>query len=52
MENLQKIISEIIAEFIPDFILLNLKKTDIIIENMSMRGFGTEKRRSARSSLK
>jgi len=40
------------AKFIPDFILLNLKKTDIIIENMSMRGFGTEKRRSIYPYLK
>ena len=40
------------AKFIPDFILLNLKKTDIIIENMSMRGLGTEKRRSIYPYLK
>ena len=40
------------AKFIPDFILLNLKKTDVIIENMSMRGLGTEKRRSIYPYLK
>ena len=40
------------AKFIPDFIILNLKKTDVIIENMSMRGLGTEKRRSIYPYLK
>ena len=40
------------AKFIPDFILLNLKKTDVIIENMSMRGLGTKKRRSIYPYLK
>ena len=40
------------AKFIPDFILLNLKKTDVIIENMLMRGLGTEKRRSIYPYLK
>ena len=40
------------AKFIPDFILLNLKKTDVIIENMLMRGLGTEKRRSVYPYLK
>ncbi len=40
------------AKFIPDFILLKLKKTDVIIENMSMRGLGTEKRRSIYPYLK
>ena len=34
------------AKFIPDFIILNLKRTDTIIENMLLRGFGTEARRS------
>ena len=34
------------AKFIPDFIILNLKRTDFIIANMLMRGFGTEARRS------
>ena len=40
------------AKFIPDFILLNLNKTDPIIDNMSMRGLGTEKRRSIYPYLK
>ena len=40
------------AKCIPDFIILNLKKTDVIIENMSMRGLGTEKRRSIYPYLK
>ncbi len=40
------------AKFIPDFIVLNLKRTDVIIENMLMRGFGTEARRSIYPYLK
>ena len=40
------------AKFIPDFIILNLKRTDFIIANMLMRGFGTEARRSIYPYLK
>ena len=40
------------AKLIPDFIVLNLKRTDFIIENMLMRGFGTEARRSIYPYLK
>ena len=40
------------AKFIPDFIILNLKRTDFIIENLLMRGFGTEARRSIYPYLK
>ena len=40
------------AKFIPDFVVLNLKRTDFIIENMLMRGFGTEARRSIYPYLK
>ena len=40
------------AKFVPDFVVLNLKRTDFIIENMLMRGFGTEARRSIYPYLK
>ena len=40
------------AKFIPDFIVLNLKRTDTVIENMLLRGFGTEARRSIYPYLK
>ena len=42
--NMNKIIN--IAKFLPDFILLNLERTDNIIDNMSMRGYGKNARRS------
>ena len=35
-----------IAIFIPDFIIINLQRTENIIENMSMRGYGMHPRRS------
>ena len=42
--NMFKIIN--IAKFLPDFILLNLERTDNILDNMSMRGYGKKNRRS------
>ena len=35
-----------IAIFIPDFIIINLQRTENIIESMSMRGYGRHPRRS------
>ena len=35
-----------IAIFIPDFIIINLQRTDNIIENMTMRGYGSNPKRS------
>ena len=41
-----------IAQAFPDFILLNLERTDKIVENMSMRGYGKNTRRSIFPFLK
>jgi len=41
-----------IAQAFPDFILLNLERTDKIVENMSMRGYGKNARRSIFPFLK
>mgnify|MGYP001164869945 CR=1 FL=1 len=35
-----------IAIFIPDFIIINLERTDNIIDNMTMRGYGSNPKRS------
>ena len=41
-----------IAKFIPDFIILNLEKTDNIVNNMLMRGYGTTSPRSIYPHIK
>ena len=41
-----------IAKFIPDFIILNLEKTDHIVHNMLMRGYGTNTPRSIYPHIK
>ena len=41
-----------IAKFIPDFIILNLEKTDNIVRNMLMRGYGINTPRSVYPHIK
>ena len=41
-----------IAKFIPDFIILNLEKTDNIVHNMLMRGYGINSPRSIYPHIK
>ena len=47
---LKRIIS--IAKSIPDFLIINLQKTEYIVQSMLMRGYGNNSRRSVYPHIK